>query len=227
MPSSRWLAVLPGLLLSVSAAAQTPASYTISGRVVDNRAEPIPGATVRLLNTVLGASTDVNGNYTLTAALAPGTYPLVVSAVGYQPRRQSVTLGTAAALNVETLTLPEDLVQLNDVVVTGTSVATSKKQLGNTIATVSGEQLRTTVPTQIDQALQGKFAGVQITQNSGNPAGGISVRLRGPSTVVGFLRPALHYRRRDCGQQFAPAARPGRLLPEPPRRYQPQRRGAH
>ncbi|AMJ68266.1 SusC/RagA family TonB-linked outer membrane protein [Hymenobacter sp. PAMC 26628] len=73
--------------------------------------------------------------------------------------------------------------------VTGTSVATSKKQLGNTIATVSGDELRTTVPTQIDQALDGKFAGVQITQNSGNPAGGMSVRLRGPSTVAGSSDP--------------------------------------
>ena len=189
MRSPRWLAVVPGLLLPLAAAAQTPATYTISGRVVDSRSEPVPGATVRLLNTVLGTSTDVEGNYTLTATVAPGTYPLLVSAVGYSPQRQPLNLGATTAVALGTTTLPEDLVQLNDVVVTGTSVATSKKQLGNTIATVSGEQLRTTVPTQIDQALQGKFAGVQITQNSGNPAGGISVRLRGPSTVSGSSDP--------------------------------------
>ncbi|SNC75556.1 TonB-linked outer membrane protein, SusC/RagA family [Hymenobacter gelipurpurascens] len=189
---SHWtwrLALLLLLLGLVLPAAAQNTRYTIRGRVLDARSEPLPGATVRLLNTVLGASSDVEGRFEVTSSLAPGNYQLEISSVGYSPVRRRVTLGTETTVTVPDVTLNEDLVQLNDIVVTGTSVATSKKQLGNTIATVSGEQLRTTVPTQIDQALQGKFAGVQITQNSGNPAGGISVRLRGPSTVAGSSDP--------------------------------------
>ncbi|MCA8831691.1 SusC/RagA family TonB-linked outer membrane protein [Hymenobacter pini] len=180
--------LVPLVGTAFSASAQNT-RYIIRGRVVDVRGEALPGATVRLLNTVLGASTNVQGQFELAPSLAPGTYQLEISSVGYTPLRRSVTLGADATVTVPDATLAEDLVRLNDVVVTGTSVATSKKQLGNTIATVSGEELRTAVPTQIDQALQGKFSGVQITQNSGNPAGGISVRLRGPSTVAGSSDP--------------------------------------
>ncbi|HEX8424898.1 SusC/RagA family TonB-linked outer membrane protein [Hymenobacter sp.] len=183
-----WLVALLLLELALPATGQNT-RYTIRGRVVDASTAALPGATVRLLNTVLGASSNVEGNYELVASLAPGSYQLEISSVGYRPQRRSVTLGAEATVTVPDAALIEDLVRLNDVVVTGTSVATSKKQLGNTIATISGDELRTTVPTQIDQALQGKFAGVQITQNSGNPAGGISVRLRGPSTVAGSSDP--------------------------------------
>ncbi|MFC7668136.1 carboxypeptidase-like regulatory domain-containing protein [Hymenobacter humi] len=149
----------------------------------------MPGATVRLLNTVVGTSSGGDGRFSIEASLAPGTYQLEISSVGYRAVRRPVTLGTETTVAIGDAALTEDRVGLNEVVVTGTSVATSKRQLGNTIATVSGDELRTAVPTQIDQALQGKFAGVQITQNSGNPAGGISVRLRGPSTVGGSSDP--------------------------------------
>ncbi|MDU0369349.1 SusC/RagA family TonB-linked outer membrane protein [Hymenobacter endophyticus] len=183
------IALLVPLLGYTQSATAQNTRYTIRGRVVDARGEALPGATVRLLNTVLGASSNAEGTFELTSGLAPGAYQLEISSVGYTPLRRAVTLGTDPTVTVPDVALSEDLVRLNDVVVTGTSVATSKKQLGNTIATVSGAELRTAVPTQIDQALQGKFAGVQITQNSGNPAGGISVRLRGPSTVAGSSDP--------------------------------------
>ena len=192
------------LLLGGPAFAQN-ARYSLQGRVTDAGGQALPGATVRLLNTVIGATSGADGRFSLEAGLAPGTYQLEISSVGYKLVRRPVTLGTETTVAVGDAALAEDQVGLNEVVVTGTSVATSKRQLGNTIATVSGEELRTAVPTQIDQALQGKFAGVQITQNSGNPAGGISVRLRGPSTVAGSSDPALHHRRGDCEQRLAPA----------------------
>jgi len=177
------------LTLVVGPALGQTTRYLLRGRVISAASDPLPGATVRVLNTVLGASTNAEGRFELAANLAPGTYQLEASSIGSRPQRTTITLGAETTVTVPDLTLREDQVGLNEVVVTGTSVATSKRQLGNTIATVSGDQLRTTVPTQIDQALQGKFAGVQITQNSGNPAGGISVRLRGPSTVAGSSDP--------------------------------------
>ena len=176
------------VLLAGPLAAQTT-RYVLQGRVTDASGQPLPGATVRVLDTVVGASANADGRYVLEASLAAGTYQLEISSVGYRAVRRPLTLGTETTVAVPDAALAEDQLKLNEVVVTGTSVATSKRQLGNTIATVGGDELRTTVPTQIDQALQGKFAGVQITQNSGNPAGGISVRLRGPSTVGGSSDP--------------------------------------
>ena len=186
---SQFFGLLTLLLLFGGPAIAQTTRYTLLGRVLDASGGALPGATVRVLNTVIGATAGADGTFTLTAGLAPGTYQLEVSSVGYRPVRQPVTLGAETTVNTGDAALAEDQLRLNEVVVTGTSVATSKRQLGNTIATVSGEELRTAVPTQIDQALQGKFAGVQITQNSGNPAGGISVRLRGPSTVGGSSDP--------------------------------------
>ncbi|WP_234988806.1 SusC/RagA family TonB-linked outer membrane protein [Hymenobacter daecheongensis] len=182
------LAVVLLLVLSGPVIAQNM-RYTLQGRVLDANGAALPGATVRVLNTVVGATSGADGRFSLEAGLAPGAYQLEISSIGYRAVRRPLTLGTEAAIAVGDVALSEDQLKLNEVVVTGTSVATSKRQLGNTIATVSGDELRTTVPTQVDQALQGKFAGVQITQNSGNPAGGISVRLRGPSTVAGSSEP--------------------------------------
>ena len=184
--------LLAGLLLLLLVGGSVTAQnsrYILRGQVNDAAGQSLPGVTVRVLNTVLGTASGADGTFELAATLSPGTYTLEVSSVGYQPQRQPITLGTETTVTVPPVSLTEDLVRLNDVVVTGTSVATSKRQLGNTIATVQAAELLTTVPTQIDQALQGKFSGVQITQNSGNPAGGISIRLRGPSTVAGSSDP--------------------------------------
>ncbi|TGD81337.1 carboxypeptidase-like regulatory domain-containing protein [Hymenobacter wooponensis] len=142
-----WMALLLLFLGETLPALAQNTRYTIRGRVLDARSEALPGTTVRLLNTVLGASSDVEGRFELSANLAPGNYQLEVSSVGYTPVRRRLVLGTETTISVPDVSLSEDLVRLNDVVVTGTSVATSKKQLGNTIATVSGDELRTTVPT--------------------------------------------------------------------------------
>jgi TonB-linked SusC/RagA family outer membrane protein len=148
----------------------------------------VPGATVRIANTVLATATGADGAYELRASLRPGTYQLAISSVGYANVTQPLALGTEAQITANA-TLREDLVGLKEVVVTGNSVATSKQQLGNAISTVNARELTQGAAVQIDQALQGKVAGAQVSQNSGNPAGGISVRLRGTSTVVGSSDP--------------------------------------
>ena len=78
---------------------------------------------------------------------------------------------------------------LDEVVVIGSSITANKKQLGNTINTVSSKQLANSGTGNLAAALQGKVPGAQITQTSGDPAGGISIRLRGTSTVRGSSEP--------------------------------------
>lgn len=159
--------------------------YTVTGTVTDARTKsPLPGVVVKFQNSNNATATDGAGKYSLVANLPAGTYQLTFSFLGFKPEKRSVALGAAESASVD-VQLSEDIVGLDEVVVTGTSVATSKKQLGNAISTVSAAALENSVATSVDQALAGKVAGAQISQNSGNPAGGISVRLRGTSTVVG------------------------------------------
>jgi TonB-linked SusC/RagA family outer membrane protein len=180
------LALLVMLCLGQAVLAQN--RQTIKGVIRDSRnKEPIIGAVIRLSGTNMGTATDVNGAYTLNATVQDGTYILNITYTGYRPVSKQVTLNQSpATVDVE---LSEDALSLNEVVVTGTGAATSKKQLGNAISTVSSRDLENSTATSIDQALAGKVAGAQISQNSGNPAGGISVRLRGNSTIAGSSDP--------------------------------------
>jgi TonB-linked SusC/RagA family outer membrane protein len=161
---------------------------TIKGVIRDARnKEPVIGAVIRLAGTNIGTATDVNGNYTLNATVPNGSYTLAITYTGYRAVNRPVTLNQSP-VTVDA-DLSEDALNLNEVVVTGTGAATSKKQLGNAISTVSSKDFENSVATSIDQALAGKVAGAQISQNSGNPAGGISVRLRGNSTIAGSSDP--------------------------------------
>ncbi len=183
----RYLLAVLAIMCCQLASAQ-PARYTIKGVISDARnKEPLIGATVRVSGTNQGASTDVNGAYTLNVEGNQGSYSLAISYAGYKTVTRTVTVSQdAVTLNVE---MTEDALNLDEVVVTGTTVATSKRQLGNAISTVSAKELEGGAATSIDQALAGKVSGAQISQNSGNPAGGISVRLRGNSTISGSSDP--------------------------------------
>jgi TonB-linked SusC/RagA family outer membrane protein len=179
-------ALLVVLFFGQAALAQN--RQTIKGVIRDARnKEPIPGAMIRITGTTVGTASGTNGAYTLNASVAEGNASITVTYTGYRPVTRAVTIGQAAVtVDVE---LSEDAMSLNEVVVTGTGAATSKKQLGNAISTVSAKELENSSATSIDQALAGKVAGAQISQNSGNPAGGISVRLRGNSSISGSSDP--------------------------------------
>ncbi len=185
----RWphLLAVVAIMCCQIATAQT-SRYTIKGVITDARnKEPLIGAAVRIAGTNQGTSTDVNGAFSLNLDLSQGSYPVAITYAGYKTVTRTVALTqSVVTLNVE---MTEDALNLDEVVVTGTTVATSKRQLGNAISTVSAKELEGGAATSIDQALAGKVSGAQISQNSGNPAGGISVRLRGNSTISGSSDP--------------------------------------
>lgn len=186
---------LPSLLLLMlwllpSLALAQQLRYTISGKVLESGTrQPVAGATVRIENTVLGTPTDRDGNFTLTASLQPGTYTLSVSYIGFKRRLVRLTLGDNNQVKLEDILLEEDAARAEEVVVTGTSTLTSKKELGNAISTVTAREIQNGAAQQIDQALQGKIPGAMINQNSGNPGGSISIQLRGANTILGNTEP--------------------------------------
>lgn len=160
----------------------------IAGKVTSPDGNGIPGITVQVKNASYGAVTGADGTYSFNATLKPGPYTIKFSGVGFASREQTLQIGDAGTYTVITQ-LTEDALGLDEVVVTGTTEGTTRKQLGNYISTVKADQLTKGATGNALAALQGKTAGAQISQNSGDPAGGISVRLRGISTISGSSDP--------------------------------------
>lgn len=164
------------------------AQVSISGKVTGPDGNGVASISVNILNTNFGAATNESGAYTISARLASGVYTLEFSGIGFKTKTESLTVGSAATYELNTA-LVTDALGLDEVVVIGSSLTASKKQLGNTINTVNAKQLSNAGTGNLGAALQGKVAGAQITQTSGDPAGGISIRLRGTSTVRGSSEP--------------------------------------
>ncbi|MGN6401071.1 MAG: SusC/RagA family TonB-linked outer membrane protein [Flavisolibacter sp.] len=164
------------------------AQVHVSGKVTNNEGKALPGISVTVRNTTLGTTTDADGNYSLQANLKSGTHEIVFSGVGFKAVTQSIQVGTAATYTVNA-TLEEDALKMDEVVVTGTSQGTTRRQLGSYISTVKADELTKGATGNVLAALQGKTAGAQIIQNSGDPAGGISVRLRGISSINSSSEP--------------------------------------
>ncbi|SDR94085.1 SusC/RagA family TonB-linked outer membrane protein [Gramella sp. MAR_2010_147] len=188
LKNGKCLLLLVFLFLSVNVIAQE-ASYSFSGTVINqSNNQPIAGATVSIENTNFGGITDFDGKYSFTATLTAGTYNLISSYVGYGTQKISLTLSDQTEISTD-FQLQADLLNLDEVVVTGSTIGVNKRTLGNAISTVKGDDLVNNGATAVDQAIAGKITGALVQQNSGDPAGGISIRLRGPSTVLGSSDP--------------------------------------
>ena len=177
------------MFLTVGAHAQSVSEHRVRGTVTDEKGDPLPGATVVAVGSAHGTFTDAEGKFNFIVSNAEGqAIKIQASFLGYQIAVTDIK-AEAGGTSTIAMGLKPDYLALDEVVVTGTSVATSKRQLGNAVSTVNVSSLAPAGATSIDQLLTGKVAGAQITQNSGNPAGGISIRMRGPSTIVGSSDP--------------------------------------
>lgn len=181
-----WILWLTLLLCTNSLAQGT--RYRLKGHVTDPEKQALPGTTVVIVGTTLGTTTDADGNYTLPVTLKPGPATIAFTAIGYETLRQSVTLGNADEVTVNA-ELAAATTNLDEVVVTGSTLSAPKRELGNAISTIKATDLQQTGSGNLINSLQGKVPGAQITQNSGDPAGGISIRLRGIKSLVGSSDP--------------------------------------
>lgn len=177
------ISILSFVLFSMVANAQ---SKTITGVVTEKgNGSPIPGVNVNVEGTSVGDVTDFDGKYTIEIDDAKGK-TITFSYLGYQTKTVKITDGN----NTINVSLAEDLLNLDEVIVTGTSGIATKKQLGSSITSIKASDLSDSkAVVSVGEALQGKVAGAYISRNSGNPAGGISVRLRGASTLSGSSDP--------------------------------------
>jgi TonB-linked SusC/RagA family outer membrane protein len=177
--------LLAGLVLTFSLNAQT----VIKGKVTDSKGQSVPGASVQIKNTGAGTSSNTDGLYQLTVNLKNGKYDVVISSVGFKSSEKTITVSNTTGNFSFDASLKEDATGLDEVVVTGTSQGTTKKQLGNFVGTVKSSQIANSASPNAIASLQGKVAGAQITQNSGDPAGGMTVKLRGVSSISGSSDP--------------------------------------
>lgn len=183
----RMRSVLGFLALTLTVATRLQAQLTVTGRITDERGQPLPGTQVFVPGTTIGALADDDGKYRMLVPKPGASTTLEARIIGYGARTKVIAQASGAA--EANFSLARDPLRMDEVVVTGTSDRAERRQLGNSIGTVDATEIQKTGSVAIDRALTGKVAGVMVQQNSGNPGGGISVRLRGTSTILGSADP--------------------------------------
>ncbi|WP_114779189.1 SusC/RagA family TonB-linked outer membrane protein [Botryobacter ruber] len=154
---------------------------TVKGKITDEKGNALPGVSLQIKGTSTGTATDINGNYSLQA---PSDAVLVASFISYNS--QEIEIKGRAVLNIS---MVPSTAQLKDFVVVGYG-NTNKKDLTGSISTISAEDIETLAPTtNVEQALQGKAAGVYVVQETGQPGSATRVRVRGATSLLGSNQP--------------------------------------
>jgi TonB-linked SusC/RagA family outer membrane protein len=173
------------LLFVFSASAVFAQSSVITGKVVDEANQPLPGATVTVKGTQKGTQTDANGSFRLAGV--SGSIVLDVTFIGYQTVEKTVNVSGNVTVNVNLRPVANDL---NEVVVIGYGTE-RKKDLTGSIAVVTAKDFNTGDVTTPEQLIQGKVAGVSIISNSGAPGSGSQILIRGGASVNGSNQPLI------------------------------------
>ncbi len=163
---------IAAMLLCLSGYAQT---IRVVGKITSaDDSQPLPGVSIILKGTTTGTVSASDGSYAITAKAGD---ILAFSFLGYIS--QQITVEQNTLINVK---LNSATSNLNEVVVIGYGNA-RRKDLTGAIASISAKDIASTVSTTFDQALQGKMAGVTVTQNSGQPGGGVTIQVRGIGSI--------------------------------------------
>lgn len=168
--------------LSLFISVQAMAQIKISGIVLDDKDNSeLIGANVVVKGTTNGTITDASGHFELSVPSSETV--ITVSSIGYQT--QEIKVGKLTTFSIR---MKEDAGLLDEVVVVG--YGTSRKvDITGSVGSINGDKLKESIVTNADQMLQGRVAGVQVTQNSGAPGGASSIRIRGASSVTGDNEP--------------------------------------
>lgn len=178
------IVVLTLLALALPASAQE----AITGMVVDQRGEPLPGAQVSVEGTSIGTVTNQDGRF-LLQAVTGDEVTLEVMMLGHRTVRQDVAPG-ATDVRIE---LEETAIDLDGIVVTGTPGAQQRRSVANAVSTVRASELAETQPINgIDEMINGRSAGVVVTPPSGAAGGGSRILIRGRSSISLDIAPLIY-----------------------------------
>lgn len=151
---------------------------SISGVVLDETNQPLPGASVNIKSLNRGTSTDGDGRFSLPS-VPQGAQSLSVTFIGYEVLTRQVTVNGATQVSLKLVPSAQNL---NEVVVIGYGTQ-QKKDLTGSISTVNSKDFQKGTITSPDQLIVGKIAGVQVTTNGGQPGGGSTIRIRGGASL--------------------------------------------
>jgi TonB-linked SusC/RagA family outer membrane protein len=167
------------LLISLSAWSQT-----IQGIITDETNSPLPGVSVYVFNTTFGTASDLDGKYQLdipSGEITGDSVTIVYSFVGFKEERRRIPNKPLLTITLN-ISLKEDIAMLDEFVVVGYGVQ-RKSDITGAVSTIKTNEITDQPITRIDQALQGKAAGVQVSTTSGQPGENIKVRIRGIGTI--------------------------------------------
>ncbi|HEV2751903.1 MAG TPA: SusC/RagA family TonB-linked outer membrane protein [Gemmatimonadales bacterium] len=157
---------------------------TITGHVFDAvTSAPLSRAQITLKGTETGTLSKDDGSFAVAAPV--GDVTLVVHLIGYKRRE---VVAPAGQENVA-IDLERDVLKLEAVIITGQATGQERRNLANAVSSVSADQVSAVPAQDVEQALQGKIAGADIEANSGAPGGGIQVRMRGVTSIIGNSQP--------------------------------------
>lgn len=154
---------------------------TIEGTVTDAESgQPLPGVNVVIGELNTGASTNANGQYTIED-VPTGTYEVTAQFVGYQSQTQDVEVSAGQTVTVD-FALSGETVGLDEVVVTGAAGQAQRREVGNTVSSISVGELEGN-PTSVEDILSGSLPGVTLSVGEGMSGSGSQIRLRGNTSV--------------------------------------------
>jgi TonB-linked SusC/RagA family outer membrane protein len=180
----RWsVATLATFVTAVAAAprsAEAQQTGRIQGIVSDSASgRPVVAAQISIAGTTRGALTDDAGRFTVS--VPAGSASISVQRIGFSPMTRTVTVNANETVRAD-FVLRAVAVSLSEVVTIGYG-STSRQNVSSAIATIDSTAVARVPVASLDNAFQGKVAGVQVTQNSGEPGGAVAVRVRGPSSL--------------------------------------------
>lgn len=168
-------------LLLGFATARAQSLYEVTGRVTDQHAQPVAGASVMEQGSTRGTATSADGSYTIRVSSKDAV--LVFSFFGC--KSQTLAVGGRTQIDVQ---LEEDAIALEEVVAIGYG-SMKKSDLTGAVSSIKSDLLENKPIASFDNALRGQIAGVQVRQNDGQPGGGASIRIRGTSSINGTNEP--------------------------------------
>ena len=148
----------------------------VRGVINDENGKPVPGVTVMVKGTTTGTTTDLNGNYILEGV--PPQSTLVISFIGF--KSQEIPVDDKAQINV---TLEQELTALNEVVVVGYGTQRREAVTGS-VSSIGGDVLRDIPSSNLTQSIQGRLAGVELSQTSTRPGATLQIRIRGTRSLT-------------------------------------------
>lgn len=177
------VAVICAFLWGIVAIAQN----TVTGKVISPKGDPLSNVNVQLKGTNVGTTTGEDGSFSLNLPTG-NNRTLIITLIGYLS--QTTLVGTQT--NDLSIELKEDISNLEQVVVTGLATKIKRGNLANAVTSINAKELTGTTQVQTtDGALYGKISGANIRQNGGAPGGGLSIQLRGLSSLSGNANPLI------------------------------------